>query len=185
MGLARPSFTPTRRVRRRGWDSRATRGGVMAKSPHEQQKTDATRIPDGGTGKLDHSDVPAAPEPIRRESADQPNDGGPHLDPALVESLQEQVARDRDAAVAELQVMGISPRTDEAAPRAGVDAVLDEGDAAQASERTDMSFATRERLAERINRLTAALERIAQGRYGTCAMCGRPVEAARLRAIPE
>jgi DnaK suppressor protein len=43
----------------------------------------------------------------------------------------------------------------------------------------------RQRLAERIDRLTAALERIAQGRYGVCEVCGEPIEPARLQAVPE
>ena len=48
-----------------------------------------------------------------------------------------------------------------------------------------MSFTTRERLARRVNQLTAALERIEGGTYGRCTECGRDIEPGRLAAIPE
>ncbi len=32
--------------------------------------------------------------------------------------------------------------------------------------------------------IEAALGRIAEGTYGTCAACGRPIDAARLEAVP-
>ncbi len=63
--------------------------------------------------------------------------------------------------------------------------LLEEGDAAQASEQNDMELARRQRLAARINELTAALGRLADGTFGTCEVCGRPIEAERLAAIPE
>lgn len=44
---------------------------------------------------------------------------------------------------------------------------------------------TRERLADRINRLTAALERVVEGTYGRCEGCGRDIERPRLEALPE
>jgi DnaK suppressor protein len=45
--------------------------------------------------------------------------------------------------------------------------------------------ASRERLIERIDRLTAALKRVEEGTYGTCIECDKPIAPARLRAIPE
>lgn len=32
--------------------------------------------------------------------------------------------------------------------------------------------------------IDAALDRIAQGRYGTCTRCGKPIAEARLEAVP-
>lgn len=32
--------------------------------------------------------------------------------------------------------------------------------------------------------IDAALDRVAQGRYGTCARCGQPIAEARLEAVP-
>jgi DnaK suppressor protein len=53
------------------------------------------------------------------------------------------------------------------------------------SETRDLEFGNRERLAERINRLTAALQRVDDGSYGVCERCGRQIQPARLEAIPE
>ena len=96
-----------------------------------------------------------------------------------------RIERERDDAIQRLRHLGITPDGDGDARRAGGDHPLDEGDHAQESERQDLSFITRERLAERINRLTAALERINEGTYGTCEECGGPIEASRLAALPE
>lgn len=63
----------------------------------------------------------------------------------------------------------------------------DEGDEAQIGERLDLdlSFTRRERLAARIDRLTRAPERLAQGTCGACEACGAPIGQERLAAIPE
>ena len=38
---------------------------------------------------------------------------------------------------------------------------------------------------ERVNRLSAALERLNSGDYGTCVECGEAIAPARLRVMPE
>ena len=64
-------------------------------------------------------------------------------------------------------------------------ALADEVDEIQASERREIGFATRELIVGRVNRLSAALDRLSQGQYGTCVECVEPISAARLRALPE
>jgi RNA polymerase-binding transcription factor len=61
----------------------------------------------------------------------------------------------------------------------------DEVDEIQASERREMTYATRELLVDRINRLVAALERLSIGDYGLCVECGEAIAPARLRVMPE
>ena len=46
-------------------------------------------------------------------------------------------------------------------------------------------FEVRGRLVERANRLSEALARVRSGDYGICEICGEPISAGRLRAIPE
>jgi DnaK suppressor protein len=96
--------------------------------------------------------------------------------------VRERIERDREAAIKALRRLGVSPAEEIDAARGGA---ADEGDEAQASERQDMGLAYRERLADRIIRLTRALELVARGTYGVCEVCKRPIGAGRLAAIPE
>ena len=59
------------------------------------------------------------------------------------------------------------------------------GDAMRASEEREITFAIRDRLVERANRLAEALDRLRSGEYGTCQVCGDPIAPARLRVLPE
>ena len=61
----------------------------------------------------------------------------------------------------------------------------DEVDEIQANERREIGFATRELLVDRVNRITAALERLDAGEYGVCTECGEEIAPARLRVMPE
>ena len=99
--------------------------------------------------------------------------------------IRERIERERDEAIGQLRDLGITADGADAESLGDGSTPRDEGDQAQASERQDLSFMTRERLAERINRLTAALERLNEGTYGQCESCGRPIEKPRLEALPE
>lgn len=61
----------------------------------------------------------------------------------------------------------------------------DEVDRIQASESREIGFVTRELVLERANRLSAALDRMNEGAYGTCVECDEPISLARLDAMPE
>jgi DnaK suppressor protein len=61
----------------------------------------------------------------------------------------------------------------------------DEVDRIQASESQEVGFVTRELVLERANRLSAALDRMNEGAYGTCVECHEPISLARLDATPE
>lgn len=103
-----------------------------------------------------------------------------------MKKVRERLEREREAAIRRLRELGISPHLDdEEALHAGTDTMRDEGDVAQASERQDLSFMTRERVAERVNQLSAALRRLDEGHYGVCERCGERIEPARLAALPE
>jgi RNA polymerase-binding protein DksA len=157
----------------------------MAKSPRKQQDTDATRIGASGSGKLDQQaprERAAPPAPPRRPTPARDVTGSDALD---LEAIREHLEKERDEAAVRLRDLGVSPDADENEPRARIDIPRDEGDQAQQSERQDMTFATRERLADRINRLSAALGRIDGGTYGECAECGNPIDRGRLAAMPE
>ena len=106
----------------------------------------------------------------------------PKRPPIPPEEHLRRIQRDLQAAVEELRRFGMSDVDTETRGVAG--AVVEEGDAAQASERTDLSFAQRERLAARVTALTQALERLERGEYGRCEECGNDIEPQRLQALP-
>ena len=99
--------------------------------------------------------------------------------------IRTRIARERETLIAQLRELGLTPVAGSAGQNGDGDRPRDEGDQAQASERRDLSFMTRERLAERINRLTTALERLEAGTYGECEVCGGRIEPARLAAMPD
>lgn len=144
----------------------------MAKKPRDQQRTDARRIARTGTGKLDRTRRAATP-PRRRPRHPTPSP----------EQTRERLRREREAAIAELARLGVTLEHDEVVGPG--ESPFEEGDVAQASERRDMSFIQRERLAARVNRLTRALARVDGGAYGLCEECGRAIDPARLAALPE
>jgi RNA polymerase-binding transcription factor len=99
------------------------------------------------------------------------------------EQTRERLLAERRAAVVELA--RLSRAAEHATPGGTGESPFEESDVAQASEQLDMSLKHRERVAERINRLTRALERLAHGEYGVCEECGHDIEPARLAAMPE
>ena len=146
--------------------------------PRTRKPRAADRIPAVGTGKLDHQPGAIPPRPAEPRSSQEV--GEVNLD-----EMRRRLTSERDEAAAALREIGVIAEGDPAGPHAAPEAVLDVGDAAQASERRDLTATTRERLANRINRLTAALQRIDEATYGQCSMCEGPIGAARLTAIPE
>jgi DnaK suppressor protein len=61
----------------------------------------------------------------------------------------------------------------------------DEVDQILADEIREISFTARDRLVDRVKRLSAALERLNDGEYGVCVECAEQVSPVRLRAMPE
>ena len=100
--------------------------------------------------------------------------------------IRKRLETDLREVVGRLRHMGGSAALEELLGPSGERlAYADEVDEIQANERREIGFATRELLVERVNRITAALDRLNDGEYGTCVECGEKIAAARLRALPE
>jgi RNA polymerase-binding transcription factor DksA len=61
----------------------------------------------------------------------------------------------------------------------------DEVDGSQLIQSREIGFATRALVLERVNRLSAALDRMSKGEYGACVECDQPISLTRLDAMPE
>jgi RNA polymerase-binding transcription factor DksA len=102
-----------------------------------------------------------------------------------MDGIRNRLEQDLRAAVGRLrQVGGTTALEDLLGPR-GEHAFADEVDEIQANEWREIGFATRELLIDRVNRITAALDRLDEGEYGLCVECGEKIAPARLRAMPE
>ena len=103
-----------------------------------------------------------------------------------MDSVRERLEKDLRTAVARLRQMGGGAMLEELPGAIGDNSPFaDEMDEIQASESREIGFATRGLLVERVNRLSAALDRLNDGVYGICAECEEPISPARLRAMPE
>src|SRR5262245_30659848 len=103
-----------------------------------------------------------------------------------MDGIRKRLEQDLRAAVARLrQVGGTAALDDLLGPSGEHWAYADEVDEIQANERREIGFATRELLVDRVNRITAALERLDEGAYGVCVECGEKIAPARLQVMPE
>src|SRR5256712_7281114 len=103
-----------------------------------------------------------------------------------MESIRERLEEDLRTAVGRLRQMGGAVAVEELPGAIGDNSPFaDEVDEIQANERREIGFATRELLVDRVNRLSAALERLNNGAYGVCAGCEEPISPARLQALPQ
>ena len=101
-------------------------------------------------------------------------------------AIRKRLEQDLRTAVGRLRQMGGAVAIEELPGAIGDNSPFaDEVDVIQANEDREIGFATRELLVGRVNRLSAALDRLAEGEYGTCVECGEPISPARLRAMPE
>jgi DnaK suppressor protein len=103
-----------------------------------------------------------------------------------MDDIRQRLAHNLTAALARLPQLG-GPVAVEELPGAIRDnsRFADEVDEIQANENREISFATREKLVERVNRLRAALDRLNDGEYGVCVECAEQISPARLHAVPE
>src|SRR5712692_11621752 len=103
-----------------------------------------------------------------------------------METIRERLEEDLRTAVGRLRQMGGAVAVEEVPGAIGANSPFaDEVDEIRANEDREIGFATRELLVDRVNRLSAALDRLNDGEYGTCVECGEPISPARLRALPE
>jgi RNA polymerase-binding transcription factor DksA len=103
-----------------------------------------------------------------------------------MDDVRNRLDQDLRTAVSRLRHLGDAVAI-EAPPRTIRDSCpfADEVDGIQANETREVGLATRELLMARVNRLSAALDRMTEGAYGTCVECGETISAARLHALPE
>jgi len=103
-----------------------------------------------------------------------------------MDSIRKRLEQDLKTAVDRLRQMGGAVAIEDLPGAIGDNSPFaDEVDEIQVNGDREIGFATRELLVDRVNRLSAALDRLAEGEYGICVECEEPIPPARLRALPE
>ncbi len=103
-----------------------------------------------------------------------------------MDTIRQRLEHDLHTAIDRLRHLGGAVAVEELPGPIGINLPFaDRVDEIQASERRDIGCATRELLVGRVNRLSAALDRLDEGGYGTCVECGEAISSARLHAVPE
>lgn len=103
-----------------------------------------------------------------------------------MDSIRKRLEQDLKTAVDRLRQMGGAVAIEDLPGAIGDNSPFaDEVDEIQVNGDREIGFATRELLVDRVNRLSAALDRLAEGEYGICVECEEPISPARLRAMPE
>jgi DnaK suppressor protein len=101
-------------------------------------------------------------------------------------AIRKRLEQDLRTAVSRLRQVGGASALEDLLGASGEHwSYADEVDEIQANERREIGFATRELLVDRVNRITAALERLEDGEYGLCVECGEAIAPARLNVMPE
>jgi DnaK suppressor protein len=101
-------------------------------------------------------------------------------------NVRKRLEQDLSTAVSRLRQMGGAVAVEDMPGAIGDNTPFaDEVDEIRANEDREIGFATRELLVDRVNRLSAAIDRLNDGDYGTCVECGEPISPARLHALPE
>src|SRR5262245_7919155 len=108
--------------------------------------------------------------------------GGPIPMEAIKDALQEEL----EQTVARLKKLGGAVVFEDYPGALVADGQDDaSSDAVSINEQRELAFEVRGRPVERANRLSEALDRLRSGDYGICQICGEPISAGRLQAIPE
>ncbi|WP_445517478.1 TraR/DksA family transcriptional regulator [Streptomyces sp. NEAU-174] len=106
---------------------------------------------------------------VNHQTIDNP---AAHLSPEDLAALRENLHEQRLFRQEQLRQIAAAPRTED---------LLRRRSAAQAEVHVKVAASARMVLAD----VEAALRRIADGRYGSCHLCRRPVERERLMIIPQ
>jgi RNA polymerase-binding transcription factor DksA len=116
-----------------------------------------------------------APRPARRIK----------LDAAALAAVRERLENERsdyERQLKELENDSFNESQSEISGDAGLNE--DFADAGTATFDRERDLSIRNNVLDLIDQVTRALERIDEGTYGTCERCGRPIDAARIKAFP-
>jgi DnaK suppressor protein len=103
------------------------------------------------------------------------------LTPEIIEELRSALVRERDSLRQSLGELGESER---ALGASQADETGEQADIASDLVEEEIDLALESAARSKVAEVDTALQRIADGTYGICANCGKPIPIERLRAVP-
>jgi RNA polymerase-binding protein DksA len=107
------------------------------------------------------------------------------LDPKTLDGIRATLESERDDLFrrqTELEQDSFDVTQSDMTGEVGLDE--DFADAGTATFERERDLSIRNNIRDLIDQITRAISRIDEGTYGTCERCGRPIDAARLKALP-
>jgi RNA polymerase-binding transcription factor len=107
------------------------------------------------------------------------------LDKRSLDQIRQTLESERDDLLqrqAELEQDSFDATQSDLTGEVGLDE--DFADAGTATFERERDLSIRNNIRDLIDQITRAIQRIEEGTYGTCERCGRPIDAARLKALP-
>jgi RNA polymerase-binding protein DksA len=134
-----------------------------------------------GAGKAPDDRARAATAPVRTPRKVR----AAKLDKKALQQIRATLEAERAALEkrqAELEQDSFDGTQSEITGEVGLDE--DFADAGTATFERERDLSIRNNIRDLIDQITRALRRITEGTYGSCERCGRPIDAARLKALP-
>lgn len=136
--------------------------------------------------------TPAAPKPAAKKPAAKKasrgtarRPSGSRLDAAALATIREQLLVEREELKGREGELGEESFDSSQAEMMGEIGLDDDfADAGTATFDRERDLSIRNNILDLIEQIDHALRRLDEGTYGQCERCGRPIEAARLKALP-
>jgi RNA polymerase-binding protein DksA len=129
---------------------------------------------------------PKPPAPLRRPEPPKPRRVRPakfdKKDLAEIRQRLVQERQDLDKQIKDLEEESFQATQSDMTGEVGLDD--DFADAGSATFDRENALSISNNMRDLINQIDNAIRRIDDGTYGTCERCGRPIDAARLKALP-
>jgi DnaK suppressor protein len=125
----------------------------------------------------------AAEAPARKRGARAPRPA--KLDRDTLAAIRAQLERERadlERQMQDVEEESFQGTQSDLTGEVGIDE--DFADAGSATFERERAFSIQNNIRDLIDQINGALARIDEGSYGTCERCGRPIDAARLKALP-
>jgi DnaK suppressor protein len=139
--------------------------------------------------RTEGSAAPRRPTPSPRASADAPRRRGPRtagpLSAAELREVRAELAAQQDLLRRELAELEAGTFTQSQSDLSGEVSFDEESaDAGTFTFERERDLSLGNNIRDLLEKVEAALRRIDAGTYGTCERCGRPIDRARLKALP-